>query len=98
MRKCNITVFDYSDATHNSNARHYDKDNPPEVVEYNVEAYCVGGIDGIRAYFFKGDRFYEANGDDGHWWLMSVCGTGWLKEIIEALQAVEKKRKRIGAG
>jgi len=88
MRKCKITVFDYSDATHNASARHYDKDNPPKVVEYNVEAYCVGGDEGVRAYFIKDGCLYSAHGDDGHWWLTSIIGLGWVPEMIEALEVI----------
>jgi hypothetical protein len=89
MRKCKITVFDYHDATHNASARQYDKNNPSKVIEYNVEAYCVGGDTGIFAYWIDGDRMFYANGDDGHFWLVGVVNKHWLKEMIEALQAVK---------
>ena len=86
MRKCKITVFDYSDATHNASATHYNKDDPPEIIEYNVEAYCVGGDEGVRAYWVQNRCMYTAHGDDGHWWLTSVIALGWVEEMIEALE------------
>ena len=89
MKPERITVYDYTDATHGSNAAHYDRNNPPEVKKYDVLTYCVGGEDGVRAYFVLGDSLYEANGDDGHWWLMSVCSVQWLTSIIAALVALE---------
>ena len=89
MRKCKIKVHDYSDARHGSSASHYDKDNPPPVKTYNVEAYCVGGSEGILAYFIIDDRLYTAMGDDGHWWLTSVCSTHWVSEMVEAIKAVK---------
>ena len=93
MRKCKITVYDYSDARHNASATHYDKDNPPEIEEYNVEAWCVGGDEGIFAYWIDGDTMYYANGDDGHWWLEGIVNKHWLKEMIECLQAVQKEEE-----
>ena len=86
MRKCRITVYDYSD-------KHYNKDNPLEVKRFDVEAFCVGGDEGVRAYFYQGDLLYEADGDDGHWWLGGVISCGWIKEMIEALRAVEEEHK-----
>jgi hypothetical protein len=97
MRKCTITVYDYSNARHGADARHYDKNNPPEVKKFDVEAFCVGGNEGVKAYFYQGDLLYEADGDDGHWWLTGVIHCDWLREIIDALKAVEKKRKNTGA-
>ena len=88
MRKCKITVYDYSDARHNASARHYNKNRPPEVVEFNVEAYCVGGDTGVRAYWVQDKRLYMAHGDDGHWWLTSVIAVHWAAEMIEALEGV----------
>lgn len=85
MRKCKITVYDYSDARHGSSARQYNKDNPPEVVEFNVEACCVGGEEGVRAYWVQDDRLYTAHGDDGHWWLTGVIALHWAPEMIEAM-------------
>ena len=90
MRKCKITVYDYSDARHNASARHYDKGSPPEVVEFNVEAYCVGGDEGVRAYWVQDKRLYIAHGDDGHWWLDSVIAVHWAPEMIEAMKEAIK--------
>lgn len=87
MRKCKITVFDYSDARHNSSARHYDKNNPPEVVEYSVEAWCVGGDEGVRAYWVQDSKLYTAHGDDGHWWLDGTIAVAWAPEMVKAMEA-----------
>ena len=87
MRKCQITVFDYSDARHNASATHYDKDNPPDVVEYNVEAYCVGGDTGVRAYWIQDKRMYTAHGDDGFWSLTNVISIGWIQDMADAMIA-----------
>jgi len=91
MRKCKITVFDYSDARHNSPATWYDKDNPPEVVEYNVEAWCAGGDEGVQAYWVQDRVLYIAHGDDGHWWLNSTIAVNWAAEIIAAIEKAVKE-------
>lgn len=91
MRKCKITVYDYSDASHNASARHYDKNDPPNVVEYTVNAWCVGGDCGVRAYFTLGSKpgvLFVAHGDDGHWWLDSVIAVRWMPEMIKAMTAI----------
>lgn len=85
MRKCKITVYDYSDARHNASATHYDKNNPPDVAEFNVEAWCVGGDEGVRAYWVQDDLLYCADGDDGHWWLTSVIHVHWAVEMCVAI-------------
>lgn len=96
MRKCTIRVYDYSNARKGASAVHYDKDNPPPIKYFDVEAYCVGGAEGVHAYFYKGDTLYEAHGDDGHWWLVGVIHLDWLKEMIDALKTLERKCKRAG--
>jgi len=81
-----ITVWDYNNAMQGGQ-------RPPkgfEPVKYEVEAWCVGGEEGIRAYFFIKDMFCEANGDDGHWWLKSVCHKQWVKKIKEAINMVKE--------
>jgi hypothetical protein len=86
MRKCKITVYDYSDARHNASATHYDKNNPPEVVEFNVEAWCVGGDEGVQAYWVQNEQLYIADGDDGHWWLNGVISVYWVPGMIKAME------------
>ncbi len=88
MRKCKIKVTDYSDARHGTAPWHYDKNNPPWTKEYNVEAYCVGGEEGILAYFIIDDMLYTARGDDGHWWLAGVTSIHWIPEMVEAIKAI----------
>ena len=81
-----ITVYDYIDARHGGSTS---QDNtkalqePPVV--YEVDAVCVGGEDGIRAYWVTDNFMYEAYGDDGHWWLVSVTHVDWLHEITACL-------------
>lgn len=84
MRKCKITVYDYDDNIHGG---HASKGFKP--VKYEVEAWCVGGDYGIRAFFFIDDMFCTADGDDGGWWLVNSCHRDWLKEIKEAINAIE---------
>ncbi len=84
-----IRVFDYTNARKGGSLSQYDYNNPPDVEQYDVLAYCVGGEDGIRAYFVLEDTLYEAHGDDGHWWLVGVCDIQWLTSIIAELTALE---------
>lgn len=90
MRKCNITVYDYHDAFH-GRQRYLPPSENFKPVKYEVEAWCVGGDTGIRAFFFIDNMFCTADGDDGHWWLVSACHNAWLKEIKEAINAIEKE-------
>jgi hypothetical protein len=94
MRKCIITVYDYTEASKGGRLSQFNSNNPPEVVEFNVEAWCVGGKEGVRAYWIQDDRLYQANGDDGHWELISVIHIGWTDEIVEALQACQSNHQR----
>ena len=87
MRKCKITVYDYKNNMHLPlNESIKPEDRMP--VKYDVEAWCVGGYEGIRSFFFVNDMFCTADGDDGSWRLVSVCHEDWLKEIKEAINAV----------
>jgi hypothetical protein len=87
MRKCEITVYDYNDAIHGRTFGRPSLENP---VKYEVEAWCVGGDEGMKAFFFVGDMLCMADGDDGHWWLVDTCHKHWLKEIKEAINAVKE--------
>jgi hypothetical protein len=58
----------------------------PDVLE--VDAYCVGGSDGVFAVFQHPEipeRFCIAKGDDGHWQLSEQFHHNWLPKLIEAL-------------
>ncbi len=81
MRKCNITVYDYQ--------KHMPEWEKLQPIKHEVEAWCVGGDEGIRAFFFIDNMFCTAGGDDGHWWLVDICDKAWLKEIKEAINAVK---------
>ena len=89
MRKCKITVWDYHNRMHGSTNRCMCEITDFTPVKYEVEAWCVQGESGFIAYFYVDDMFCVANGDDGHWWLMSTCHKHWVKEIKEAMNAVD---------
>ena len=57
---------------------------------FEVEAFCVGGKEGVRAYFFHEGSFCVANGDDGSWWLMSRMHPNWVPECLAAMQALHE--------
>lgn len=84
MKKCKITVYDYRDR---NNVHKYERD-PEKICKYEVDAWCVDGEEGIMAFFTIDDMFYIANGDDGHWWVVSQCHKHWVKDIAEAMSAV----------
>jgi len=87
MRKCNITVYDWDHKLPGvGNFKGHPK-NPS--TKYEVEAWCVGGEDGIKAFFFLDNMLCMADGDDGDWWLVDSCHKDWLKEIKEAINAIE---------
>ena len=81
-----ITVWDYHDAMHGSAPWHYDPERKPD--KYEVDAWCVQGSDGFFAYFYIGDKFCMASGDDGHWWLLYTCHAHWVHEFKEAMESV----------
>lgn len=87
MTKHEIKVYDYYNARKGGDPSHYNGNEEPFLFE--VEAWCVGGSEGILAYFVMGDRFYIASGDDGHWVLKYTCGTQWLPKIKEAMNSIE---------
>ena len=90
MRKCAITVWDYEDNIHGG---HASKDYKP--VKYEVEAWCVGGDEGVKAYFFVDNRICVANGDDRGWWLVDRFHMHWIHEIEEAVHAIAGEEIRL---
>jgi len=92
MTKHRIKVYDYHDAWHGSSPTHYDKDDPPEVREMEVDAYCAGGREGVRAYFIYENSFCVAHGDDGHWWLVGGMSPKWIDECIQAMMELSDER------
>lgn len=87
--KRKITVYDYYDAIHGSCPWHNNElENP---VKYEVEAWCVQGETGFRAFFYIDDKFCEAHGDDGSWWLVSTMNKYWVKEFKEVVNSIEVK-------
>lgn len=77
MNKCRITVYDYP----------RDDTAPPEKID--VEAWCVGGEAGVRAYFFWNGLFCTAVGDDGHWRLVTRMAPRWVDECTQAMLALQ---------
>jgi hypothetical protein len=64
------------------------------VKQIAVNAWCVGGEDGVFALFpdpENANLFCEAHGDDGHWWIVGRYSYPWAKQIIEAYQEISKK-------
>ena len=78
-----IVVWDYYDVLH---GHHYagqkPSDNPKRL---DVHAHCVGGAEGVLAFFEYDKWFCGACGDDGHWYLMYRCGLNWKERIIDAI-------------
>ena len=86
MRQCQITVWDYYDVQHGGSPYQREVLEP---VRYDVEAWCLQGETGFRAFFIINETLYEAHGDDGHWWLVGRMNVHWLKEYKETLDAVK---------
>lgn len=53
-----------------------------------VDAWCVGGEEGIIAFFFHGRYLCEAHGDDGHWWLSGYMDMYWTKAFKNAVAEI----------
>lgn len=55
-----------------------------------VEAWIVGGSEGVFAAWASGNLVYFAHGDDGHWWQV---GSGfhhiWIAQIAAAILAAK---------
>jgi hypothetical protein len=94
MRSCKITVWDYEDKLHGITfpANNRKQIKPGYPIGYEVEAWCVGGDEGIKAFFFIDNMFCMANGDDGHWWFVDRCHENWLEEIKDAINAACAER------
>ena len=94
MEKCKIIVWDYRNNMHG-----WPVSLPPpenfEPVEYEVEAWCVGGSEGIKAFFFIDNMICMADGDDGHWWLVDRFHMHWIHEIEEAVHAAAEEEKKL---
>jgi hypothetical protein len=59
--------------------------------EMKVDAFCVGGKEGVFAVFptpISSKWVGFANGDDGHWKLSGIFSKEWLKDIVTALNAI----------
>ena len=59
-----------------------------------VEAWCVGGKDGIFAIFTHPDNpviTCYAQGDDGFWWFAGRHHQAWDAEILDAITQYTKE-------
>ncbi len=90
MEKHSITVYDYSGATYSSAPWHAASHLERDPVKYEVDAWCLGGPEGVRAFFFIDDSLYEAHGDDGHWWLIGRMSKAWLAGLKKVVAALEE--------
>lgn len=79
MNKTTITVYDYTTAD--------------AVRSATVDAYCVGGIDGVYAVYphpTDPNCVALAVGDDGHWWFVQSFHKAWFASLAEAFQNISK--------
>ena len=67
----------------------YDHDYLKESIE--IEAYCLADF---YAFFYFDDKFYIANGDDDHWWVVSRMDPRWVEEFKEVVSEIEVKKIR----
>lgn len=67
---------------------------PEKFKVITVEAECVGGIDGILAFFIYEDKFCISSGDDGIWILNYTCDIKWKDEIKRTLLSLIKQIKK----
>lgn len=70
-------------------------DQEPAV--YEVEAYCVGGDEGVWAIYqspSNPELLEYAQGDDGFWWFAGTMHKWWFPQMAEAIiNAVKSERK-----
>lgn len=77
-----ITVHD-SNQIYNGQTNPYTYNPNKKELVMEVDALCVGGEDGIFAYFFYEDRFCMAHGDDGFWTLNYACHKDWFMTFVK---------------
>jgi len=84
MEKTRIKIYNYHSG---HSIMHPIRPNEKPKV-YDVEAYCVGGEEGVFATFehpsFPPNCIGYAQGDDGHWWFAGLINRHWLPGIVEA--------------
>ena len=80
MSKKRIIVYD-SNQVYNGQTNPYTHWPDKEELVMEVDALCVGGPEGIFAYFFYKDRFCMAHGDDGFWTLNYACHKDWFQKF-----------------
>jgi hypothetical protein len=78
-----ITVYDYNDVWHGGQPWGKPTEKVKQIDVENAE--CVGGKEGILAFFEHEDYFCIAAGDDGHWWLIDTCHKDWKEKIQKAM-------------
>ena len=57
----------------------------PEESYTQVDAYLVGGTEGVFAAWCEDDIIYLASGDDGGWWEIASYHKDWIPGILGAL-------------
>lgn len=77
-----ITVYDYRD--HVSN-KHPWMLNEHGVKYVEVNAFCVADF---KAFFVIGDYVWEAEGDDGHWWVVGRFQKRWLSDFSRVVEVL----------
>ena len=82
MKKHHITVWDYTNVITGGNIPVTD------ALKHEVTALCVGGEDGILAFFYIDNLFCMASGDDGHWKLMYRCHKNWQTQIKNVVKQI----------
>lgn len=91
VKPVKITVWDYDKAFYGGAPHNREASEIP--TKYEVEAWCVGGEEGILAYFYIDDSLCVAHGDDGHWWFVWRCHKQWLPRIQKTVASIEQKDK-----
>ena len=84
-----ITVYDYEGISVGAPQHMREEYRQKEPLKYEVDAWCLGGEEGFRAWFIIGDTFYEAAGDDGHWWLVGTMNAYWVAKFKETVASIE---------
>ncbi len=73
---------------------HSDRSNPDIEDIKEVEAYIVGGLEGVFAIYRLENLpsiYYFASGDDGNWWRISNgLHATWLTGVISAITEADK--------
>ena len=92
MNTHRIKVYDYDGSRFGSMPWHKQMYLDKEPHAFEVDAWCLGGEEGFRAWFIVDGTLYEAHGDDGHWWLVSTMSTHWIAKLKETVASIEEPK------